>query len=77
LSIKMGPPRQMGIREVFSSVPKGSLRQGKGRENRKLYRSRFPYEAPDSPEVRVTTIGVSPEIVAEQVLDELRDRKII
>lgn len=36
-----------------------------------------PYEAPEAPEVRVTTIGVSPEIVAEAILDELRDRKII
>ena len=36
-----------------------------------------PYEAPEAPEIRVTTIGVSPEIVAERVLDELRDRKII
>ena len=36
-----------------------------------------PYEAPEAPEVRVMTIGVSPEIVAEVILDELRDRKII
>jgi bifunctional enzyme CysN/CysC len=36
-----------------------------------------PYEAPEAPEVRVMTIGVSPEIIAEVILDELRDRKII
>ena len=36
-----------------------------------------PYEAPEAPEIRVTTIDVSPEVVAERVLDELRDRKII
>jgi bifunctional enzyme CysN/CysC len=36
-----------------------------------------PYETPEAPEIRVTTIGVSPEFVAEQVLDELRDRRII
>jgi len=35
------------------------------------------YEAPETPEIRVTTIGVSPEIVAERVFEELRDRKII
>ena len=36
-----------------------------------------PYEAPEAPEIRVATIGVSPEVAAERVLDELRDRKII
>jgi bifunctional enzyme CysN/CysC len=36
-----------------------------------------PYEAPDAPEIRVTTIGVTPETAAARVLDELRDRKII
>jgi bifunctional enzyme CysN/CysC len=36
-----------------------------------------PYETPEAPEITVTTVGVSAEVVAEQVLDELRDRKII
>jgi bifunctional enzyme CysN/CysC len=36
-----------------------------------------PYETPEMPEIRVTTIGVTPETVAERVLDELRGHKII
>ena len=36
-----------------------------------------PYEPPEVPEIRLPTIGVSPETAAERVLDELRDRKII
>ena len=35
------------------------------------------YEPPEAPEIRVTTIGMTPETVAEHVLDELRRRKII
>jgi len=36
-----------------------------------------PYEAPESPELRVTTMGTTPESVVEHVLDELRRRNII
>ena len=36
-----------------------------------------PYETPEAPEIRVATVGISPEVAAERVLDELRDRKII
>jgi len=36
-----------------------------------------PYEAPEGPEIRITTIGATPDIAAEQILEELRARKII
>ena len=36
-----------------------------------------PYETPEAPEIRVTTIGITPEAAAERILDELRSRKII
>jgi bifunctional enzyme CysN/CysC len=36
-----------------------------------------PYEEPEAPEIHVTTIGVTPESIAELVLDELREREII
>lgn len=36
-----------------------------------------PYEVPQAPEIRVSTIGVTPEAVAEKVLDELRRRNIV
>ena len=35
-----------------------------------------PYEPPEVAEIKVTTMGVTPEAVAERDLDELRDRKI-
>jgi len=36
-----------------------------------------PYEAPEAPESRVATIGVTPDSAAEQILEQLRARKII
>ena len=36
-----------------------------------------PYETPESPELRVTTMGTTPESVVEHVLEELRRRNII
>ena len=36
-----------------------------------------PYEPPESPEVRVTTIGTTAEEAAAQIIDELRRRGII
>jgi bifunctional enzyme CysN/CysC len=36
-----------------------------------------PYEIPEAPEIRMTTMGVTPEAAAEQILEELRGRKII
>ena len=35
------------------------------------------YEAPDAPEIRVATVGATPEAAAEYILDELRRREII
>jgi bifunctional enzyme CysN/CysC len=36
-----------------------------------------PYEAPEAPELHVTTMGTTPENIVEHVLDELRRRNII
>jgi len=36
-----------------------------------------PYEPPEASEIRITTIGVTPEAAAEEILEELRARKII
>jgi len=36
-----------------------------------------PYEAPEAPELRVTTLGTTPESAVEHVLEELRHRNII
>jgi bifunctional enzyme CysN/CysC len=35
------------------------------------------YEPPEGSEIRITTIGVTPDAAAEQILEELRTRKII
>jgi bifunctional enzyme CysN/CysC len=36
-----------------------------------------PYEAPEDPEIRLATIGATPETLAERILEELRARQII
>jgi bifunctional enzyme CysN/CysC len=36
-----------------------------------------PYEPPEGPEIRVATIGATPDAAAEHILDELRRREII
>jgi bifunctional enzyme CysN/CysC len=35
------------------------------------------YEPPQAAEIRITTIGVTPDAAAEQILEELRARQII
>jgi bifunctional enzyme CysN/CysC len=36
-----------------------------------------PYETPETPDLRLTTMGTTPESVVEHILDELRHRNII
>jgi bifunctional enzyme CysN/CysC len=36
-----------------------------------------PYEALEAPEIRLTTVGATPESLANYVLDELRLRNIV
>jgi bifunctional enzyme CysN/CysC len=36
-----------------------------------------PYEAPQGPEIRVATVGGTPEAAADRIIDELRRREII
>ena len=35
------------------------------------------YEVPEAPEIRIATVGVTPEAAAEQILDELARREIV
>jgi bifunctional enzyme CysN/CysC len=35
------------------------------------------YEPPDSPEIRIVTVGATPEAAAEHIIEELRRREII
>ena len=63
--------------ECIRRDPKGLYAKAKAGSIENFTGFGSPYEAPDSPEIRVTTIGISPEIVAERILAELRDRKVI
>jgi bifunctional enzyme CysN/CysC len=65
------------LEECIRRDPKGLYAKAKAGRLEHFTGLDSPYEVPEAPEIRVTTIGVSPEIVAERVLDELRDRKII
>jgi bifunctional enzyme CysN/CysC len=65
------------LEECIRRDPKGLYAKAKAGRLEHFTGLDSPYEAPEAPEIRVTTIGVSPEIVAERVLDELRERKII
>jgi len=63
--------------ECIRRDPKGLYAKAKSGRLEHFTGLDSPYEVPDAPEIRVTTIGVSPQTVAERILDELRDRKII
>jgi len=63
--------------ECIRRDPKGLYAKAKAGSIENFTGFGSPYEAPDGPEIRVTTIGISPEIVAERILAELRDRKVI
>jgi bifunctional enzyme CysN/CysC len=63
--------------ECIRRDPKGLYAKAKAGRLEHFTGLDSPYEVPDAPEIRVTTIGVTPQTIAERILDELRDRKII
>ena len=63
--------------ECMRRDPKGLYAKAKAGRIEHFTGLDSPYETPESPELHVTTIGVTPESAAEHVLDELRRRKII
>ncbi len=63
--------------ECIRRDPKGLYAKAKAGRLEHFTGLDSPYEVPEAPEIRVTTIGVAPETIAERILDELRDRKII
>jgi bifunctional enzyme CysN/CysC len=63
--------------ECMRRDPKGLYAKAKAGQLRNFTGVDSPYEAPEAPEIRVTTIGMTPETVAETILGELRVRKII
>jgi bifunctional enzyme CysN/CysC len=65
------------IEECIRRDPKGLYAKARAGRLEHFTGLDSPYETPEAPEIRVTTIDVSPESLAESILDELRDRRII
>jgi bifunctional enzyme CysN/CysC len=65
------------LEECMRRDPKGLYAKAKAGRLEHFTGLDSPYETPETPEIRVATIGTSPEATAEQILDELRGRQII
>ena len=63
--------------ECIRRDPKGLYAKAKAGRLEHFTGLDSPYEMPEAPEMLVTTIGTTPESVAEGILDELRHRNII
>jgi bifunctional enzyme CysN/CysC len=63
--------------ECIRRDPKGLYAKAKAGRLEHFTGLDSPYETPEAPELRVTTMGTTPESVVEQVLEELRRRNII
>jgi bifunctional enzyme CysN/CysC len=57
--------------------PKGLYRRADAGQIRNFTGVDAPYEAPLDPEIRLPTMGAPPEVLAQQVVDELRRRGIV
>jgi bifunctional enzyme CysN/CysC len=65
------------LEECIRRDPKGLYAKAKAGRLEHFTGLDSPYERPESPEIHVTTIGTTPESIAERVLDELHNRDII
>jgi bifunctional enzyme CysN/CysC len=63
--------------ECIRRDPKGLYAKAKAGRLEHFTGLDSPYEQPAAPEIHVTTIGTTPESIAERVLDELHNRDII
>src|SRR5208283_4643433 len=63
--------------ECIRRDPKGLYAKAKAGRLEHFTGLDSPYEIPEAPEIRVATVGTTPENVAECVLDELRHLRII
>ena len=63
--------------ECIRRDPKGLYAKAKAGRLEHFTGLDSPYEVPEAPEIRVTTIGVTPEAAAELVLQQLQRRNII
>jgi bifunctional enzyme CysN/CysC len=65
------------LEECIRRDPKGLYAKARAGRLENFTGLDSPYEPPELPEIKVTTIGVTADDAAEGVLRELRDRKII
>jgi bifunctional enzyme CysN/CysC len=65
------------LEECIRRDPKGLYAKAKAGRLEHFTGLDSPYEQPEAPEIHVTTIGKTPESIAERVLDELHNRDII
>jgi bifunctional enzyme CysN/CysC len=63
--------------ECIRRDPKGLYAKAKAGRIENFTGLDSAYEAPETPEIRVATVGATPEAAAEHILDELRRRGII
>jgi len=63
--------------ECIRRDPKGLYAKAKSGRIENFTGLDSAYEAPESPEIRVATLGVAPEAAAEHILVELRRREIV
>jgi bifunctional enzyme CysN/CysC len=63
--------------ECIRRDPKGLYAKAKAGRLEHFTGLDSPYEQPEAPEIHVTTIGTTPESIAERILDELCTRDII
>jgi bifunctional enzyme CysN/CysC len=65
------------VEECARRDPKGLYAKAMAGEIRNFTGVDAPYEAPQSPEILLSTVGTSPEELADRVVAELRGRSII
>jgi bifunctional enzyme CysN/CysC len=65
------------LEECIRRDPKGLYAKAKAGRLEHFTGLDSPYEQPEAAEIHVTTIGTTPESIAERVLDELHNRDII
>jgi bifunctional enzyme CysN/CysC len=65
------------LEECIRRDPKGLYARAKAGRIEHFTGLDSAYEQPETPEIRLTTLGAMPEDAAEQIIDELRRRRII
>ncbi len=65
------------LEECIRRDPKGLYAKAKAGRIEHFTGLDSPYETPERPDLRLTTIGAGPEDAAEQIIEALRQRRII